>query len=758
MKYQLTTYRRHSDGLKDSVKKLIASLKEWIAKFKELDVGQATIVIMSKLLQAASAILAAKNAIELKKHLKALSYWGERIKKVQEKDPNFIPSKENLYFQHKAKAIFKGISVITNLVGFVLSRYAEKNIMSKVENNTQKKSIQAHDSKYLMNKRDSSKRHNDDLIHTALGVLLSAGLGIGIRKAIEFATKKASGGSVIANEEEVLKRIRSGELTEQGYVREMKIYINRVMDNLYRQNEFDDFFEQNNINPSQETAIMRKIRSDINRCTTIQDIINILNSSSSPMASSCFYKLEPMQKLFKKAKTMRDSRFDDKRYNDFDIKEALGSVKEKAVELKKELISWSKKHPEATRNIKRLLKVLSAIIVRSSTKKFALNNGKTEQDWDSYKRIKKDLENGIIEYEQQSDGSYAPVELPSKTKIGLRLLVGLLGKIASIGLVGSAIMQKKEKRNKKDSLVFHKDFDVKEAAKELKAKIDKAVQYLKIKLADHPGVSGMISTLLKINAVLTGLYGGFTQFQAVSGTLSNLFDMANRKYQRYSWPAIIGTYLRANIFGLFSKFSTKAAQSLDLNVENRIKEKKLQKKLERMGQMTTHDQMPWVRKDAGVKGMKKGQHIKARDPEYKASLQGGGAASSSNPAKPSIPAAKQGNNKHGKAKAIAKMLAAAAGIAGAGYLGAKAMKKMRNRWGNQNSSSPSSPNSSGPKITQKTNKVTISPSKGPKPSLPSSPSGNSSSNKNIFQMGKYNIANREEFNKAMNDPDFKFEF
>ena len=58
--------KRHRDGFKDILNKLISTLKQYIEKFKQLDASKKIIVLLNKALQSAIAISMAKNAIEIK--------------------------------------------------------------------------------------------------------------------------------------------------------------------------------------------------------------------------------------------------------------------------------------------------------------------------------------------------------------------------------------------------------------------------------------------------------------------------------------------------------------------------------------------------------------------------------------------------------------------------------------------------------------------------------------------------------------------
>lgn len=77
--------------------------------------------------------------------------------------------------------------------------------------------------------------------------------------------------------------------------------------------------------------------------------------------------------------------------------------------------------------------------------------------------------------------------------------------------------------------------------------------------------------------------------------------------------------------------------------------------------------------DAGVKGMKKGQHVMARDPDYVQALKGGGGG------KPAKPAQNKYNPTKERLKLAGVIGGTAAGIAGLGLLGRKLGRSMGKR-------------------------------------------------------------------------------
>jgi hypothetical protein len=125
------TSKRHHDGLKDVIGKLIARLKEYIEKFKELSADRKLIVILNKLLQIATAIYGLKNAKELPSLLKSLKYWGNAIDREKERNPEFSPSVDNIYFKRKQEVVRGSIKVLLSLISVATSNRIENNILNK---------------------------------------------------------------------------------------------------------------------------------------------------------------------------------------------------------------------------------------------------------------------------------------------------------------------------------------------------------------------------------------------------------------------------------------------------------------------------------------------------------------------------------------------------------------------------------------------------------------------------------------------------
>ena len=154
------------------------------------------------------------------------------------------------------------------------------------------------------------KRYHDDskeLIGT-IGALIIVGLGMAIKKAVTSIVKRKAASN---KENEILRAIRSGEINEQYFTREMKAQIVMSIDRLFNQGALDVFFESNHIDPTKQKAYVNKIKNGVKKCQTLQQIIDFLNSDSSFVLPTYFDGLETMNRLFQKAKMMKDSKIKD---------------------------------------------------------------------------------------------------------------------------------------------------------------------------------------------------------------------------------------------------------------------------------------------------------------------------------------------------------------------------------------------------------------------------------------------------------------
>lgn len=161
--------KRHRDGFKDILDKLISTLKQYIEKFKQLDSNKKIIVLLNKALQSAVAISMAKNAIEIKKNLKSLKYWGEKINQEKSRNPEYEPSADNIYYRRQAQVIAQGSAIIVKMIAILVSSKFEKKIVNNGSNNQDGDDmIVTHDSMpWAMRKHKDSfrlRKHKDDAL------------------------------------------------------------------------------------------------------------------------------------------------------------------------------------------------------------------------------------------------------------------------------------------------------------------------------------------------------------------------------------------------------------------------------------------------------------------------------------------------------------------------------------------------------------------------------------------------------------------
>lgn len=399
------------------------------------------------------------------------------------------------------------------------------------------------------------------------------------------------------------------------------------------------FFESNHIDPTKQKAYVNKIKNGVKKCQTLQQIIDFLNSDSSFVLPTYFDGLETMNRLFQKAKTMKDSKIKDdntdaalkiidktqsivrklnypvvtsylakiknaviggnesalnntvgnvidffatkeleakhidkdvkkanllkiaretinelyglpikdskpcnilthdsmpwvkksrndslKRYNDVDLKSVVNKIKQQIAKVKQGLVDWGKDHPKAAFRIKRILKILAAIGTYNIMVGFANNNGKTKADLDKLIAMKNNLKEGIVDLEKMDDGSYGMAKMPSALNIGLRALVGLLGKAISLGLAISAIRQKKT-----DSIRRHTDFDLKSKVSQLKAYFVKVKKDLEEWGKRNPATKLAIKNMARAVSVAISIAAG-RSFTKDLKTLEHLRDNVKNDY------------------------------------------------------------------------------------------------------------------------------------------------------------------------------------------------------------------------------------
>ena len=154
--------KRHRDGFKDILNKLIFTIKQYIEKFKQLDASKKIIVLLNKALQSAIAISMAKNAIEIKKNLKSLKYWGDKINQEKSRNPEYEPSADNIYYRRQAQIIAQGSAIIVKMIAVLISNKFEKKIINSGSNpNEEDDMIVTHDSMPWSKKRYSDKSNKN---------------------------------------------------------------------------------------------------------------------------------------------------------------------------------------------------------------------------------------------------------------------------------------------------------------------------------------------------------------------------------------------------------------------------------------------------------------------------------------------------------------------------------------------------------------------------------------------------------------------
>jgi hypothetical protein len=162
----------------------------------------------------------------------------------------------------------------------------------------------------------------------------------------------------------------------------------------------------------------------------------------------------------------------------------------------------------------------------------------------------------------------------------------------------------------------------------LKARIKSLINFFKSK--DVPNRAKILKILIVMfNAVDKALLlflarGGVRLFKRVKDNLK-LADALGEKVAELSSAAIAGGIV-LSITNVIRKIIKKIIRVLDSRIEKIVSQE----------QKVTRDSMcircihGMSMCDAGVKGMKKGQHVKARDPEYVESLRGGGGMNRNN--------------------------------------------------------------------------------------------------------------------------------
>jgi hypothetical protein len=330
-----------------------------------------------------------------------------------------------------------------------------------------------------------------------------------------------SGVVILANyliDRRTIKDIQLGVITEKDLVRKVADKILLGLENSYM---------------NYETAMtIVPIIKGIKNAKTFDELRKYFSSSELDKAERLYRRAMATKKKDSSRITMHDSmpwvkksRKDSlKRYNDVDLKSVVNKIKQQIAKVKQGLVDWGKAHPKAAFRIKRILKILAAIGTYNVMVDFANNNGKTKADFDKLISMKNNLKEGIIDLEKMDDGSYGMAKMPSALNIGLRVLVGLLGKAISLGLLISAARQKKT-----DSIRRHTDFDLKSKVSQLKAYFVKVKKDLEEWGERNPATRLAIKNMARAVSVAISIAAG-RSFTKDLKTLEHLRDNVKNDY------------------------------------------------------------------------------------------------------------------------------------------------------------------------------------------------------------------------------------
>jgi uncharacterized protein YutE (UPF0331/DUF86 family) len=328
-----------------------------------------------------------------------------------------------------------------------------------------------------MNKTDmvTNRHYRDDskeLIDT-IGALIIVGLGMAIKKAVTSIVKRKAASN---KENEILRAIRSGEINEQYFTREMKAHIVMSIDRLFNQGALDAFFENNHIDPIKQKAYVNKIKNGVKKCQTLQQIIDFLNSDSSFVLPTYFDGLETMSRLFQKAKTMKDSKIKD------DNTDAALKIIDKTQSIVKKL-----NYPVVTSY---LAKIKNAVIGGNES---ALNNTVgnvidffATKEFEA-KHIDKDIKKANL------------LKIARET---INELYGLPIKDSKPYRITTHDSMPLVKKSRNDSLKRYNDVDLKSVVNKIKQQISKVKQGLVDWGKAHPKAAFRIKRILKILAAI----------------------------------------------------------------------------------------------------------------------------------------------------------------------------------------------------------------------------------------------------------------
>lgn len=246
-------------------------------------------------------------------------------------------------------------------------------------------------------------------------------------------------------------------------------------------------------------------------------------------------QLRDAKMAYLKAKKRSLARCDSnlRRYSDADIKSLLQKLKEQFLKIKDGLKQFTKDHPSLTR----ILKVLGAFIVMISTE-----STEAAKDMKKYDRMKRDLENGIIDLERENDGTFGAEKIPNKYMLGLRFCIALVGKIIGVALIVSAARRNKKtdslcrrdsrtmliitKHRYQDALRRYQDSILDTFKQKFKTVLEKIKKTVKEYIKAYPNLSRILVSILSIYSLLdsVGIVAGAPRIFALLDYQSKVID------------------------------------------------------------------------------------------------------------------------------------------------------------------------------------------------------------------------------------------
>lgn len=279
---------RHSDGIKEIGQRLIEKIRGLIDKFKSLSTGRKITVLLARLAQIASAIIAAreaKNFDTIKSEYKKFVKVRGQIQKVGwdyvKQDYGNSGLLGRKYEEHLNGFVKPTLKIILSLAGAFVAQI----VTTRAKRN---------------------ERHEDAgegaALLQSLGITAAA-LGVG------YFIHKLLGN---AEDEVLIKKIRRGDVTEQDIVR--KLSYNAIA-------AFTNTLRTEKLNEEQVEYINGLIRR-LQTCRTFTQLKKLVASK----------EIDKLEKLYNKAKTQQNFGKNDsslnRRHNDIDLKSIAGKAKE----------------------------------------------------------------------------------------------------------------------------------------------------------------------------------------------------------------------------------------------------------------------------------------------------------------------------------------------------------------------------------------------------------------------------------------------